>query len=117
MNAEDAPSAGHSCHVSKMLGCIASQYQQDLSLETMADITGLHPNYISQLFKRETGVSFIHYLQEYRVEKAKEILVQHPSLSVQVVGNQVGYENPQHFMKVFKKLTGMTPGTYRGQKE
>ena len=105
--------ASYSCHVSKMLDCIEREYQQDLSLEMMAELTDLNPNYISQLFKREIGTSFIQYLQEFRINKAKDMLTQHPALSVQVVGNQVGYENSQHFMKVFKKVTGVTPGSYR----
>lgn len=109
--------ASFSFHVSRMLDCIENHYQQDLSLETMADLTNLNPNYISQLFKKETGISFIQYLQEHRISKAKEILAHHPLLSIQVVGNQVGYENPQHFMKVFKKVTGCTPGTYREQNQ
>lgn len=108
---EDEPA--YSFHVQKMINYIDQNYQQDLSLEQFSELTDLHPNYISFLFKKEIGKSFIQYLQDYRIEKAKELLLKHQSLSVQVIGNQVGYENPQHFMKIFKKVAGCTPGSFR----
>jgi len=103
----------YSFHVEKILRHIDQHYHRDLSLDQCSELTGLHPNYISQLFKKETGVSFVQYLHHYRIEKAKELLKKDGGLPVQVIGNQVGFENPQHFMKVFKKLVGCTPGAYR----
>jgi two-component system response regulator YesN len=103
----------YSFHIEKILNYIQQNYQQDLSLEQFSGLTDLHPNYISYLFKKEIGMSLIHYLQGYRIEKAKELLMNHQNLPVQIIGNQVGYENPQHFMKVFKKIAGCTPGSYR----
>jgi len=47
------------------------------------------------------------------IEKAKVLLRRDKTLPVQVIGHQVGFENPQHFMKVFKRLVGRTPGAYR----
>lgn len=109
----DAADSSYSFHVEKILRHIELHYHKDLSLDQCAELTGLHPNYISQLFKKETGVSFVQYLQHYRIEQAKELLKRDRSLPVQVIGSQVGFENPQHFMKVFKKLAGCTPGAYR----
>jgi len=103
----------YSFHVEKILGYIQQNYQKDLSLEQFSELIDLHPNYISFLFKKEMGLSLIQYLQDYRIEKAKELLMKHQTLPVQIIGNQVGYENPQHFMKVFKKIVGCTPGSYR----
>ncbi len=112
---EAASPPGYCSHIEKVLKHIHNHYQQDLSLESLSELTDLHPSYISSLFKNEVGLSFIQYLQEYRMEKAKELLANHPSMSVPIVANQVGYENPQHFMKVFKKVVGSTPGSYRDQ--
>ena len=103
----------YSFHVEKILRYIDQHYHRDLSLDHCSELTGLHPNYISQLFKKETGVSFVQYLHHFRIGKAKELLRKDGSLPVQVIGHQVGFENPQHFMKVFKKLVGCTPGAYR----
>lgn len=106
---------GYCAHVERILHHIHHHYQQDLSLECLSELTDLHPGYISSLFKHEVGLPFIQYLQEYRMEKAKEMFKNHPTMSIPVVARQVGYENPQHFMKVFKKLVGCTPGTFREQ--
>lgn len=112
---EGATQPAYSNHIEKVLKHIHCHYQQDLSLESLSELTDLHPSYISSLFKNEVGLSFIQYLQEYRMDKAKELLAHHPSMSVPIVANQVGYENPQHFMKVFKKVVGSTPGSFREQ--
>ncbi|MCI3922895.1 response regulator [Paenibacillus sp. TRM 82003] len=112
---EAAPSSEYSIHIEKILHHIQKHYQRDLSLEHLSELTDLHPGYISSLFKSEVGMSFVQYLQEHRMEKAKEIMTRHQTLPVQIVANQVGYENPQHFMKVFKKVVGCTPGSYREQ--
>jgi two-component system response regulator YesN len=103
----------YSEHVLRMINYIEQNYEKDLSLDDLSAVTDLHPNYISYLFKKEIGTSFVHFLRQYRIEKAKELLIKHRNLPVQVVGHQVGYENPQHFMKVFKKVAGCTPGSYR----
>jgi len=110
---EEPSESRYSFHVEKILRHIDQHYHRDLSLDHCSELTGLHPNYISQLFRKETGVTFVQYLHQLRIDKAKELLQKDRSLPVQVIGNQVGFENPQHFMKVFKKLTGFTPGAYR----
>jgi two-component system, response regulator YesN len=113
---EESPS-GYCTHIEKILNHIHRNYQQDLSLERLSELTDLHPSYISSLFKNEVGLSFIQYLQEYRMDKAKELIANHQSMSIPIVANQVGYENPQHFMKVFKKVVGCTPGRFRDQSQ
>jgi len=112
----EEPTANHpqrSFHVETILRYIEQHYHRDLSLDQCSGLTGLHPNYISQLFKKEMGVSFVQYLQHFRIKKAKALLRKDKTLPVQVIGHQVGFENPQHFMKVFKRLVGCTPGAYR----
>lgn len=110
---QEQPESEYCRHVETILQYIANHYHQDLSLVQLSDFTGLHPSYISQLFKRETGVAFVHYLHKIRIEKAKQLLLSNKTLPVQTIGNQVGFESPQHFMKIFKKLTGSTPSSYR----
>ncbi len=107
----------YSFHIETVMNYIQNNYQEDLFLEKFAELTDLHPNYISSLFKKEVGLSVIQYLQDYRIEKAKELLIKHQTMPVHLIGNQVGYENSQHFLKVFKKMVGCTPGAYREGKE
>jgi len=105
--------AESACHMTRIKQYIEANYREDLSLDTLTCLTGLHPNYISGLFRKETGDTFVHYLNSLRIRKACELLVAQRKTSVNRIGQQVGFENPQHFIKVFKKKTGMTPGAYR----
>jgi len=97
----------------KILEYIHQHYMYDLSLEQVAEYIGLNPSYISAMFKRETGVNFIPYLHSYRVDKAQKLMNEYPKLAIDKIALQVGYENPRHFFKVFKKYSGLTPGQYR----
>lgn len=85
---------------------------EDLSLSVLAEEFHLNPQYISQLFKNEIGVSFLAYLTNIRMEKAKKLLLS-TSLSITVVADQSGYGDYRVFTKVFKKSEGITPSQYR----
>lgn len=101
------------CHMDKIMDYIEKYYNDPLSLDDLAGYTGLHPNYISSLFHKERGVTFIRYLNMVRIEKAKELLEKEPNTPVNVVGQRVGFESPQHFVKIFKRNVGTTPGAYK----
>jgi YesN/AraC family two-component response regulator len=79
----------------------------------LAEAVYLHPTYISSLFKKETGITFIHFLHSYRIEQAKILMRRNPNLSINEVSIIVGYENPRHFFALFKKYNDLTPGKYR----
>lgn len=100
-------------HAAKILSYIDRNYSQELSLDMLAEYMNLHPNYISSLFKKETGATFIHYLNTLRINEAKKLLVEIRQIPVNMIGSKVGYENRHYFNKVFKKYTGITPGKYR----
>jgi two-component system response regulator YesN len=102
-------------NVKKIIKYIDQHYTQDLSLDQIADHVFLHPNYISALFRKETGLTFIHYLHLYRIKKAKEMMIVDTDLSFHRISEQVGYESVRHFFNVFKKYSGATPGEYRDQ--
>ncbi|MFD2334452.1 response regulator [Cohnella sp. GCM10020058] len=92
---------------------IEGNYNREIALEHLAQAIHLHPNYVSLLFKRETGKTFVQYLQQYRIAKAQELIGDHPDLAFDKVALLVGYDSPPHFFKLFKKMTGKTPGQYR----
>ena len=84
----------------------------DLSLNHLSQAFELNPKVVSHLFKEEFGEKFVDYLANVRVEKAKTLLSS-TSLSVQEIALRVGYTHSFSFIRVFKKIVGMTPGDYR----
>ncbi|SFA79859.1 AraC-type DNA-binding protein [Cohnella sp. OV330] len=91
---------------------VHDNYSQDIPLEHGAYIANMAPAYFSHMFKHVTGQSFIDYVNEVRIERAKE-LIRRQSLSVTQIGFQVGYRHLSHFIRTFKKRTGITPTEYK----
>lgn len=104
-------------HAKRILCYTKSHYMNDLSLDHLADLMDLHPNYISSLFKKVTGDTFVNYLNAYRIKEAQKLLKAQRELSVNAIGQRVGFESNHYFAKVFKKYTGTTPGAYRDQRD
>ncbi|WP_405111235.1 response regulator [Paenibacillus sp. FSL K6-1217] len=100
-------------HAKRILAYTRLNYMNDLSLDHLAELMHLHPNYISSLFKKVTGDTFVNYLNTTRIKEAQKLLSLHRDLPVGEIGRRVGYENKHYFNKVFKKYTGSTPGAYR----
>jgi two-component system, response regulator YesN len=97
--------------VSRAIAFVQGNYGKPMSLETTAYTLGISPNRLSRLFSEETGKGFSDYLIEYRIEKAKEMLVQ-PGASIKQVSISCGYPDPNYFSRLFKKVTGLTPTTF-----
>jgi YesN/AraC family two-component response regulator len=97
--------------IGKVVQFIETNYGYDLSLDQCAELCGLSPHYLSRLFKKQVGVSFIDFLTNCRVTRAKELL-RKTELSVAEIADQVGYQ-PKNFIRVFKKATELTPGQFR----
>ena len=87
-------------------------YDDDISLNYLADVFFLSPTYLSSLFKRETNRNFVDVLTQIRIEKAKKLLLD-PRLQVQQVSQMVGYKEYAYFYQVFKKYTNQSPKQYR----
>lgn len=87
----------------------------ELSLNMLASHVRFSPNHLSTIFSQQTGQTFIHFLTEYRMNKAKEML-RCTSKKSSEVAYDVGYKDPHYFSYLFKKTQGMTPTQYRGGK-
>ncbi|WP_409346383.1 helix-turn-helix domain-containing protein [Paenibacillus sp. MBLB4367] len=91
---------------------VNKHYGDDISLDVLADRLNLSSGYLSSYFKENFGYSFSEYLNEIRISKAKEMLMDSNS-SIQQISFQVGYQNVSSFIRMFKRITGMPPGQYR----
>lgn len=99
--------------VSEAVSIIAHRYgDENLSIASIADKLGLTPNYLSALFKRQTGHSFSEHLERCRMEKAK-LLLSDVRYKVYEVAAMVGYGDTRHFGKTFKANFGQTPLDFR----
>jgi two-component system response regulator YesN len=87
-------------------------YNPDLCLEDVASELQISPGYLSRLMKRETGFSFIEYLNRVRVKKAT-LLMSDPSAKAFEVAERVGYRSQHYFSRAFKKVTGSSPTDHR----
>ena len=96
----------------KSLDFIRKHYMEKLPLKDVADHTGLSASYFSKVFKNEIGMSFNAYLNAFRIEVSKEMLLD-DIISLVDIAFEVGFEDQSYFTKVFKKITGVSPGRYR----
>lgn len=83
-----------------------------LSVAYCAEQLHLSPNYFGDLFKRETGISAKEYIQGKIIEMAK-IKIHEPMTNINEIAHTLGFKYPQHFTRMFKKMTGYTPSEYR----
>lgn len=90
---------------------IRMSLDQDHSLQLVAEQVNLNPSYLSRLFRKETGQSFVQYVAEVKIEEAKRLLEQ-TSDPIYRIAEQVGYTE-QTFRRVFKSQTNMSPNEYR----
>lgn len=93
---------------------IERNYMEDISLQTAAEAMNYSDAYFCRIFKQCFDKSFIVYLSEYRIEKAKELLFD-VSINVKDISQKVGYRDSNYFAKVFKRVAGVTPTDYRMQ--
>lgn len=84
------------------------------SIEFFADTIHLSPNYLSDLLKKETGMSAKDHINHFIVEKAKTLLLGETD-SISGVAYQLGFNYPHYFSRLFKSKTGMTPNDYRNK--
>lgn len=92
---------------------IEEHYAEAISLQQLADCLGVTPQHTCLLFQQALGIRPFAYLTRYRLRKAKELLLQEPSIEVKDIACKVGYEDSSYFIKLFKKQEGVTPLSFR----
>ncbi len=99
----------------EILYYIQHNYQENLKLETIAPLFGYNSSYLGRLFSRKLNVNFNSYLDQVRIQKAKELL-DDGSLKVYEIAERIGYSNVDYFHRKFKKYEGTSPAEYRKRK-
>ena len=102
----------YSSPIRSAISCMEEQYAGPLTLSDVASRAGISSEYLSRLFKEETGVKFVVYLNNLRLKHALHLL-ETTNLKVYEVAEQVGYSNLSYFSTVFKKNFGQNPFDYK----
>lgn len=98
----------------KLLSYIEENYRSDISLTSAASELHMNPNYVSRMFKKEAGITFIHYIIQMRIEEAVRLLTT-TNRSIVDIAMEVGFNDYFYFLKTFKKFMHKTPSQYRGE--
>lgn len=95
-------------HVKKAVDIIRQRYAEKLSLKTIADEVGISPSYLSRKFKEETGINYLDFLNQYRIQQGIDLLTE-GGYKVYEVSAMTGFNDYKHFSEVFKKYIGVSP--------
>ena len=91
---------------------IESNYQKPIDLNIIADHFSFSPSYLTKIFLKHNYITPSKYILNYRINIAKQLLRDF-ILPVKIIAGRVGYTDPFHFSKSFKKVTGISPTSYR----
>ena len=100
-----------SAHLAAAIRYINANYSENIDLESLAQNVFVSSCYLSHLFRNEMGTTFSDYLTRVRLEAAKKLLME--GASVDKTAEEVGYNDGNYFIKIFKKYVGVTPAKYR----
>jgi YesN/AraC family two-component response regulator len=112
----DGSGPSYSKHMGDILKFIHKNISRDVSAVRLGDAMGLHPAYISSLFVKEMGMGLRKYVQTLRLMKAMQMLTDGARPAIADVAAALGYTNERQFFRMFKKITGKTPGQFRREK-
>ena len=99
--------------IGNVLKYMEQNFAEIISLDELAELSGLSKEYLCNLFKQEMGQSIMSFLQNIRIGHAKMLLRKFPEKDACAIGKICGFNSASYFGKVFKKVTGLTPGMYR----
>lgn len=98
--------------IKESLDYVHKNYHKQITIDTICDRFKINKCYFCCMFKKETGHTFINYLNNYKIEKSKELL-KNTNMSLLDISLEVGFNNQSYYSTIFKKYTNMTPLEYR----
>ena len=99
--------------IKPVIDTIEDHYMEDISAQQLANSVFVSQQYLSRIFSEFLNCSVYEYLTNYRINKAKELLLLNSKRKIQDIALDVGYSDASHFIVMFKKLSGMTPAQFR----
>lgn len=109
-NADSTPDT-----IEKINRYVDENYMNQIGINTISDLLGISPNYLSKTYKMKTGENFTDYLTNVRMQKAIEMVAAGRCRTVRELAESVGYFSTRYFTKLFMKTTGVTPSEYLKQ--
>ena len=94
---------------------ICEHIEERLTLNDVASVFNISPNYLSLLFKKYSEAGFSEYISQMKIARAKELMAE-GNLKIYEIADRLGFESAFYFSKVFKKITGCTPRDYQQTK-
>ncbi|GMK48623.1 putative two-component sensor response regulator [Paenibacillus glycanilyticus] len=101
----------------QILQYVTDHFREELSLQGLSEQFFMNPSYISQLFKKEVGETFVGYISQLRIAHACKLLDEEEHYSIHEIAEKIGYNDYFYFARLFKKMTGKTPTQYRGERK
>ena len=98
--------------VSNIIGYINNNYYEDINLETISEKFYISPCYFSRIFKQTTNYSYVDYLNNVRIKEAQKLLTR-TDMNITSISEKVGYKSSTHFGRIFKKITGISPTSFK----
>lgn len=98
--------------VDLIISYIENHYDQDLYLEKISEEIGISPKYLSRMFKEKTQTNITDYISFIRISKAKMLLMDTP-MKISDIGEKVGFFSRTTFLRIFRKMEGVSPSQYR----
>ena len=112
MQSQSAEQTGSNQLIEDAMRYIRKNYKSSIGLNEISDVLGISHGYFSSLFRKETGKTYVEYLNETRLkEAARELLASDDKLAV--IAENTGFNNVEYFCRLFKKYTGLSPAKWR----
>lgn len=91
---------------------VKENYTKEIDMSVVANMVSMNYSYFSEVFKKETGITFREYIMKTRLEEAKRLL-RNPTVKITEIAERIGYDNSKNFSRAFHKFTGLSPREYR----
>lgn len=99
--------------INTVIKYIDKHFSDPLTIDIMADVIGVTPQYLCKLFRSIVKQRPVEYLNNVRINKSKKFLLLNPYIRIDDVSRMSGYESPSYFCSIFRKTEGMSPGQFR----